>query len=88
VLLKRTFNRDTNFEQEKLEAGETYATSSLSSKPEFKSMDRQMLKRSCMASERMAFGGAHYVKGNIDTFLNFLSCPCFVSANSTVNEDG
>jgi len=41
-----------------------------------------------MAPGGMAFGGAHYAKGNIDTFLNFLGCPCFVSANSSVNEEG
>jgi len=41
-----------------------------------------------MAPEGMAFDGGHYAKGNIDTFLNFLGCPSFVSANSSVNEDG
>ena len=89
MLLKRTFNRDTNFEQEKLAAGETYATSSLSSKPQLKSTDHLLASRGCiMASEGMVFGGARYAKGDIDTFLNFLGCPCFVSANSSVNEEG
>jgi hypothetical protein len=41
-----------------------------------------------MRSEGMAFGSAGYAKGNIDSFLNFLACPCFVSANSSVNEEG
>jgi len=32
--------------------------------------------------------GSLHPKGEIDTFLNFLSYPCFVSANNLVSNEG
>jgi len=93
VLLKRTKNRDTTFEKEKLDTGNNCETACME--------DDDMIGgggggggcegERAYCCKRLVGGHdseANYAKEEIDTFLNFLSYPCFVSSNNLVNDKG
>lgn len=91
VLLKRTFNRDTNFDKEKLAADVTYSTSSVARKPISRCMAQindSCLSRNLGGKRTRCHGGLHFVRGEIDTFMNFLNYSCFVSASNLVSNEG
>ncbi|KAL4487468.1 hypothetical protein ABPG72_006988 [Tetrahymena utriculariae] len=94
VLLKRTFNRDTTFEKENLDKGQDFQNSSQvqneSAKRSKKAMDNRFQEADyCkMADIQVCPPGACHVKGEIDTFLNFLKNACFVTSNHQIQHDG
>ncbi|EAS01818.2 hypothetical protein TTHERM_00565630 (macronuclear) [Tetrahymena thermophila SB210] len=94
VLLKRTFNRDTSFEKENLEIGQDFQNVSEVQQESIKKSKKDMRYYDCSGSERYCADiqvcppGACHVKGEIDSFLNFLKNACFVTSNHQIQQDG
>ncbi|KAL4437870.1 hypothetical protein ABPG74_001041 [Tetrahymena malaccensis] len=95
VLLKRTFNKDTSFEKENLDKGQDFQSRS---QPENESVKRSKKAMECSYGSarycdtregiQVCPPGAGHVKGEIDSFLNFLKNACFITSNHQIQEDG
>lgn len=92
MLLKRTQNRETTFDKERLEDGSNY-THALNEAKSYDMMDESIKrsKRALHHEMNQLYGRHHgcvYPRGEIDSFLNFLKHPSLVLPNNTVDETG